>query len=116
MKKIYYVTCMFCVALMLQSCYSGSVYYGDISSDMPLKKVETRHNAHFFGGLIGEGKIRKKYVLEGVKDYKVKHQITFWDGLLASITGFIYTPSTTKFYLPEKEARKYNRKNNDFDD
>lgn len=114
MKKVYFVTCMFCTTLMLQSCYSSSVYYGDITSDMPLKKVETRHNTHFFGGLIGEGKIRKKYVLEGVKDYKVKHQITFLDGLLSSITAGIYTPSTTKFYIPEKDARKYNR--NDFDD
>ena len=116
MKKVFLGACLFSAALMFESCYSSSVYYGDVTNDMPLKKVETRHNAHFFGGLIGEGKIRKKYVLEGVKDYKVKHQITFTDGLLSYITAGIYTPSTTKFYLPEKDARKYNRGRNGFDD
>lgn len=101
---------MVSAALMMSSCYSSSVFYGSVTPDTPVKKVETRHNSHFFNGLIGEGKVRKKNVLEGVKDYKVKHQITFLDGLLGGITGGIYTPSTTKFYIPEKDAKSYENK------
>ena len=78
--------------------------------ETPAVKVNTKHNAHFIGGLIGEGKARGKDYVEGAKDYKIKHQITFLDYVIGGITMGIYTPSTTKFYVPVKSIKKSSSK------
>lgn len=106
MKKFFFAVCMLCSILMLSSCYSSSVCMGNMKPETPCVKIATVHNHHFISGLAGEGKIRAKDYMEGEKDYKVKHQITFLDGLLSSITMGIYTPSTTKFYVPLRSIRK----------
>lgn len=106
MKRVVFLACMLCAVLMLESCYSSSVCMGNMKPETPAIKVSTVHNHHFLSGLIGEGKMRAKDYLEGEKDYKVKHQITFVDGLLSSITFGIYTPSTTKYYVPLRSIRK----------
>lgn len=110
MKKIIFGVCMICAALMLESCYSSTVCVGNMKPETPAVKVNTKHNAHFIGGLIGEGKVRAKDYVEGAKDYKVKHQLTFLDYVLSGITMGIYTPSTTKFYVPIRSLKKSSAK------
>lgn len=92
--------CVLFVALMLNSCYTSDVFVGKMKSSTPAVKVNTYHNSHFICGLIGTGKARGKDYVEGANDYKARHQITFTDYLISMITFGIYTPSTTKFYLP----------------
>lgn len=106
MKKIIFAVCMVCSVLLLSSCYSSTICMGNMKPDTPALKVATVHNHHFINGLAGEGKVRAKDIMEGEKDYKVKHQVTFVDGLLNSITFGIYSPSTTKFYVPLRSIRK----------
>jgi len=92
--------------LLLSSCYSSTVCVGNMKPNTPAVKVNTVHNSHFFGGLIGEGKIRGKDYVDGATDYKVKHQLTFLDYVISGVTLGIYTPSTTKFYVPLKSTKK----------
>lgn len=117
-KKLLGISCLCSAAFLLSSCYSSTVCVGDIKKNDPAVKVNTVHNSHFLYGLIGESKMRGKNYVDGAKNYKVKHQITFVDGLLSSLTFGIYTPSTTKFYVPLKATKKRskNKRRNDDDD
>ncbi len=87
---------------MLVSCYSVSYYSGDMTKDTPAVKVKNVKNHGFIAGLVQtkSSKIESSKYMEGKKDFKVKHCITFVDGLLECITCGIYTPSTTSYYLP----------------
>ncbi|MBQ2175257.1 MAG: Bor protein [Alphaproteobacteria bacterium] len=110
MKKFIVSACMVCAALMLESCYSSTVCVGNMKPETPAVKVNTKHNSHFIGGLIGEGKARAKDYVEDAKDYKIVHQLTFLDYVLSSVTLGIYTPSTTKFYVPARSIKKSSSK------
>lgn len=117
MKKKAYLAGCICAALMLTSCYTSEVYVGKMKPGTPAVKVNTKHNSHFIGGLIGKGKARGKDYVDGAKDYMVKHQITFLDYVLSSVTMFIYTPSTTKFYVPLNSKKSSSKKRSrDYDD
>ena len=68
-----------------------------------MTKVYTKHNAHLIGGLANlSSDLKAEEVVGNYSGYKVNHQQTFVDGLLAFITGSIYTPSTTKVYVPTR--------------
>ena len=84
----------------------------------PAVAVGTVHNAHFINGLVGQKTVRGKNYVDGEANYKVKHYISFVDGLLSGITFGLYTPSTTKFYVPMKsvKAKKSRRYDDDDDD
>ena len=118
MKKVILGVCMTCAVLMLESCYSSTVCVGNMKPETPAVKVSTKHNSHFIGGLIGEGKARAKDYVEGAKDFKVKHQLTFLDYVISYVTMGIYTPSTTKFYVPIRDIKKSSskKKARDYDD
>ncbi len=105
MKKIYLIAVV--TALCLTSCYSASTYVGNMTPNTPEVKVKTVRHSHFIGGLIGKGKLdAKKY---GVgENYKVTHQLSFVDYLLSGITLGIYTPSTSKIYVPANEVQNLN--------
>lgn len=90
---------------MLQSCYSSTVCVGNMKKDTPAVCVNTVHNPHFISGLVGSKDVAGKDYVANYESYKVKHYRSFVDGLLSSITMGIYTPSTTKIYLPV-DARK----------
>lgn len=100
MKKSIVICCCICVALMLQSCYCSTVCVGNMKRDDPSVCVNTIHNSHFIDGLVGSNDIAGKDYVAGQENYKVKHYRSFLDGLLSGITFGIYTPSTTKIYLP----------------
>lgn len=92
--------CCVIATLMLQSCYSSTVCVGNMKPDDPAVCVNTIHNHHFIDGLVGSKNIDGKNFVAGKENYKFKHYRSFVDGLLSYITGGIYTPSTTKVYLP----------------
>lgn len=100
MKKIYLA--MGCVAflMLLSSCYSSTVSMGDMKPTDPAVHVATAHEAHFIAGLVGSTKRDAKNYVGDNKDYRIKQYQSFVDGLLGTITVGIYTPTTTKFFLP----------------
>lgn len=116
MKKTFLVSCCACAALLLSSCYSSTVCVGNMKKNTPAVKVNSVHNAHFLYGLVGSKSVRGKNYVDGMKDYKVKHSITFVDGLLSSLTFGIYTPSTTKFYVPINNVTGKSKKKSHNDD
>lgn len=116
-KNLLGISCLCSAVFLLSSCYSSTVCVGNIKKNDPAVKVNTVHNAHFIGGLVGSPtKMGKDYV-DGAKDYKVKHSMTFFDCLIGGITCGIYTPTTTKFYVPLKATKKKskNKRRNDDD-
>lgn len=93
------VSSVFC--LVLTSCYSSTVCVGDIKKSDDVEHVATVHNAHFLYGLVAKKEVKASKYVGDAKDYKVKRHVSFLDGFLSWITIGIYTPTTTKFYLPE---------------
>ncbi len=116
MKKILTFAGCVCVAVMLQSCYSSSVYVGKLHPQEEVTCVGTSHNAHFFGGLIGSKKIRAKNYVDNLQDYKVKTYHSFLDYILSGITFNIYTPTTTKFYVNDEGLKKLRKRRNNYND
>lgn len=99
MKKIFV---LLCASMMLTSCYSVTYCCGDMKEDTPAVKVNSVQNPGFICGLVQtkKSKLVNNQYTDGMKNYKVKHCITFVDGLLEAITLGIYTPSTTYYYAP----------------
>lgn len=92
----------------MTSCYNTKVCVGSMTENAPVVKVNAVTNHHFLYGLIPGGKTKieaSKYVGER-KDYVVKNNWTFLNGLLSCLTMGIYTPTTTTFYLPLNEVSK----------
>ena len=89
---------------MLSSCYTASTYVGNMNENTPEVEVKTVHHSHFLNGLIGNGKVKAQDYGVG-ENYKVKHMLSFVDGLLSGITFGIYTPSTSKIYVPASEIQ-----------
>jgi hypothetical protein len=87
--------------MMLQSCYVQNVGVG-MSADAPAQQVAKVKNNYFIGGLIQPTKDEAKNHVKNDKKFRMKTKITFWDGVLSSITFGIYTPSTTYYYEPAK--------------
>lgn len=116
MKKTSCLVSCLCAVLMLSSCYSSTVCVGNMKPTTPAVKVNTKHNSHFLGGLIGQGEARSKDYVEGAKDYKIKHQLTFVDLVIGSVTLGIYTPSTTKFYVPVNSVKSTKKKGRSYDE
>lgn len=116
MKKFLNFMSVACVALMMSSCYSSTVCVGNMSKTEPSKCVNVVHNPHFLGGLVGKKEVKAKAYVGNRKDYKIKRHQSFVDGLLSSITLGIYTPTTTKFYVPLKSSKKSAKKGKAVDD
>lgn len=106
MKKLVIIACFACMAILFQSCYCSTVCVGDMKPEDPAICVNTVHNAHFIGGLVGSKDIAGKDYVSGHESYKFKKYHSFVDLLLGSITLGIYTPTTTKIYLPASEYGK----------
>ena len=106
MKKIVFALSLVSIELLMQSCYCSTVCVGDMKPDDPAVCVNTVHNPHFIGGLVGGKDIEGKDYVAGKQNYKFKKYHSFVDLLLGSITLGIYTPTTTKIYLPASEYGK----------
>lgn len=117
MKKMMMSALAICAVLLMQSCYTTSTYVGNAKPNRPMVKVQTVHNSHYIGGLIGNSKMRAKDLVDGEKDYMMKHQVTFLDYVLSSVTLGIYTPSTTTYYVPfNKGTKPTSKKKGKWDD
>jgi len=106
MKKFLSGVCGACAMLLLTSCYSSTVTVGSMRANEPAMCVNTVHNAHFIAGLVGHKKVKASTYVGKQKNFKVKRYQSFVDGLLAGITFGIYTPTTTKFYVPLDSSKR----------
>lgn len=88
------------VTLLLSSCYSSTVSVGKMKPNDPAVCVATTHEAHFLNGLIGSPKREAKTYVGDNESYRVRQFTSFTDGLLEGLTLGIYSPTTTKYYLP----------------
>lgn len=109
-KKLISGVCGVCAMLLLSSCYSSTVTVGSMRANDPAVCVNTVHNAHFIVGLAGHKKIKASTYVGKEKNFKVKRYQSFVDGLLSYITFGIYTPTTTKFYVPLDSNRRTSSK------
>ena len=98
-KCLFGVNCMVS-AFMLSSCYSTTVSVGEMKATDPAVEVVKVHNAHFVDGLVNSVKKEARDYVGDNNNYRVKQYQSFVDGLLAGVTLGIYTPTTTKYYLP----------------
>ncbi|MGV8095548.1 MAG: Bor family protein [Mangrovibacterium sp.] len=103
MKKVFFA---FIVVLAFTSCYNNKILVGNISENDPVIEVYKVMNSHWIYGLVPAEKTNLKVdeYLKGKKDYIVKTNISFVDGLIGSLTFGIYTPTTTTFYVPLKDV------------
>jgi len=80
------------VLFSLTSCYS---YTSVVGKGQQENKETTEKNHYIFWGLVPVKVSDTKKMSEGKKDYTIKHEQSFIDGLLSILTGGIYTPTTT---------------------
>lgn len=89
------VSCMF-----LSSCYCDKISVGNISPGDELVHVSSVRNTHVLGGLIvSHNKVENQ--MQGINDYVIENKMTFGDLFVSGLTLGIYTPSTTKYYVPK---------------
>jgi len=88
-----FVVFLMLTGLILSSCYTYSIDYGD----GPQKYVETvkKNNHYFLWGLVDNKVEPPAKPISGTEDYRMTTEHTFLDGLLRTITFGIYTPTTT---------------------
>ena len=100
MKKLLIACiCMVC----LTSCFNTRMYVGNMQPDDPASEVNKQWNSHFVVGLVPGKDAKMKpetYLPSGQQDYMVHTYTSFVNGLLNVVTFGIYTPTTTKYYVP----------------
>lgn len=93
------------LAMSLSSCYNSKIACGNITTKTPVVKVNSEWNHHMLYGLVplNNAKMNANDYVDGAKNYVVKTNISFVNGLVGVLTLGIYTPTTTTFYVPMKE-------------
>lgn len=104
MRNIFLATAL--AAFVFSSCNIVKVAHGDAYPEESTVEVGSQRNHIFICGLISGGKtnLRAKDYVGDREDYIVKTKITFVNGLVAFLTGSIYTPTTTSFHIPLSSA------------
>ena len=93
MKSFMKMMAIICVASFLfTSCYS---YTSVVGSGADGTTQTTKWNHYLIYGLIPIGVSDSKQMADGDTDYTVHTRHSILNGLLAAITGGIYTPTTT---------------------
>jgi len=92
MKKIVLnLAWVFAISVLMTSCYTLTYSVGEGSKT----GVEVKEKNHYLiNGLAPLKTSDPTEMAGGAKDYTVTVQHTFFDGLLAALTGGIYTPTT----------------------
>ena len=103
MKKISYLSAVAACA-MLTSCYCNKIQVGNVSETERLVHVKSVRNHHFFAGLLVNYDKADDH-MEGIKNYVIETKMTFWDAVVSGATFGIYTPNTTKYYVPKSNPR-----------
>lgn len=106
MRKYLFACLALFAVVMLTSCYKTEVCVGDMKTTEPCVKINSVHNAHYIGGLIGTSKSKGKLYVDGAQNYKIRTYHSFMDYVVAGLTLNIYTPTTTSFYVPLKSLSK----------
>lgn len=88
------------VAVCATSCSTSRILVGDVKPKEPMIEVSKEHNAHFLGGLVKTGKTIAQEHVGDAENYAVLTRYGFGDIMLSFVTGYIYTPTTTKYYIP----------------
>lgn len=93
------------IILLMTSCYTSKVYHGNITENTPQLEVASKGNSILLWGLLPlkSAEQKAKDVVGERKNYTTVTQWTFVDGLLSCITLGIYSPTTTKYYIPADE-------------
>lgn len=88
------------IATMLCSCYTSRILVGDTKPKEPMIEVAKSHDAHFIGGLVKTAKNIAEEHIGDAENYMIRSQYGFGDIVLSAITVGIYTPTTSKYYIP----------------
>lgn len=91
---------MLLTALCTTSCYTRRILIGDTQPKEPMVEVSKEHNAHFIGGLVKTAKTVAEEHVGDAENFAVMTRYGFGDIVLSMITAGIYTPTTTKYYIP----------------
>jgi hypothetical protein len=86
------LTIVFAASVLLTSCYSYTSVVGEGAQG---NSQTTKWNHYLIGGLAPVGVSDSKEMAGGAADYTVHTRQSFVNGLVASLTFGIYTPSTT---------------------
>lgn len=103
MKRILLPTAaVLLLGLSLTSCYNTRLCVGNIQRKDAMVKVHKAWNGHFLFGLIAgkNATVDPEKHMGNQKDYMIKTNTTFVNGLVGVVTFGIYTPTTTHFYAP----------------
>ncbi len=79
-------------SMVLTSCYS---YTSVVGNGAQGNSQVSKKNHYIIGGLAPISVSDSKEMAGGAKDYTIKTEQTFIDGLLSALTWGIYTPTTT---------------------
>ena len=100
-------TLVFCsglaMSLLLTSCYSTTVSVGDMKPTDPSVECNKAHNGHFIGGLVNATKVEDDVYVGNNKNYLMKTYNSVGDVVVSVISAGLFSPSTTKFYIPYGE-------------
>ncbi len=93
MRNLKLLTVVFSVSILFSSCYTYTTVVGEGPQEQ--KEVATQWNHYLLWGLAPVN-VSDPAVLAGdKKDYKVKNEQTFVNGLVNILTLGIYAPTTT---------------------
>lgn len=93
MKKAFKaLSIAFAASVMLSSCYT---YTSVVGKGAQGNQKVTKWNHYVIGGLVPVGVSDSKEMAGGATDYTVTTKESFLNGLIASITFGIYTPTVT---------------------
>ncbi|MCQ2112029.1 MAG: Bor family protein [Bacteroidaceae bacterium] len=87
------------VCLLMTSCMCNKVVVGNINESEELVHVKSVHNIHALGLVVSHDKANN--YMEGIPDYVIETKETFGDMLFCFFTCGIFTPNTTKYYVPK---------------
>lgn len=91
-KNVLNLACVFAISILMTSCYTLTYSVGTGGKS----GVEVQEKNHYlFYGLAAVKTSDPTQMAGGAKDYTVTIKHSFVDGLLSSLTGGIYTPTTT---------------------
>lgn len=90
-KNFLQLSLVVAIAMTMTSCYTFTATIGD----GPQTGIqEVAHNHYVIDGLAPISTAKTNEMVGNTKDYSITVKHTFIDGLLAAITGGIYTPTT----------------------
>lgn len=96
------------IAFTMSSCYTSSVYHGTVTKITPQVEIAVVRNPIMFWGLLPLKNADQKASdnVGNKTNYTTTTQWTFTDGLLNCVTMGIYSPTTTKYFVPLDEINK----------